>query len=189
MRTVVRSLAATALLFAGFLVAGGVPSTAHATTVRWLNHGELARAADVVVVGRVAEGAAAWRGTRIVTTHRVRVEATWRGKAAAEIHVVTLGGVVGELGQHVAGEARLTEGERAVLYLVRDAAGDYHPVGLWQGVFHFEPLSSPPRLFRGERGATVVGAAEVFPTDPVALQQELAQLPAPPATTVPGAQP
>lgn len=128
------------------------PLAASATTVRLLSHDQLIAHADSIVVGRVESRECFWRGTRIFTRHRVAIEQTWLGEERATLEVLTLGGVVGEIGQHVAGAAQLRTGERVVLYLAEGPEGGTWVVGMWQGVFRVstESPAAPPAVIRSD---------------------------------------
>ena len=65
----------------------------------------------------------AWEDRRIYTFTRVRVDEGIAGDlgTGAEAWVVTRGGVVGDVGQHVDGEAVLHVGEPSLLFLRPDA--------------------------------------------------------------------
>lgn len=107
---------------------------------------------------------------RIVTDTRVQIEsALGRGSAGdAEVLVRTLGGVVGERGELVDGQAVLGTGERAVLFLGRSVPGLYFVVGMAQGHYPIRRgedgtsrLASSPRLPKLLQ-TSGVGAAELL---------------------------
>src|SRR5262249_8649295 len=63
-------------------------------------------------------------GRRIVTYTKLSIERAVVGSPGSEIWVRTLGGVVGSIGQNVAGEAQIATGSRALLFLRKtDDAG------------------------------------------------------------------
>jgi hypothetical protein len=130
------------VLFAGVLAFGVTELTSRqlqAAVFRALTLEALVRASDRVVVV-VPLGAEShyddFRGARhIVTDTRVRIEQTLRGRDAAssECFVRTLGGIVGDEGELVSGQAELRRSQPALTFLV-DAARDVSFVaGMAQG--------------------------------------------------------
>ena len=135
-------------------------TSARATTARLATHEELVKLAQVVVVGAAESRDSFWREGRIYTRYIVRVQEALKTKTPlprledTTIEILTLGGVIGTIGQSVAGAARLLEGQRSVLYLIEDAQGAYHPVGMWQGVIF---VSNEGDLERPNVQAGIVG--------------------------------
>jgi hypothetical protein len=150
---------------------------ARATTVRYMNLSELVRASDTIVFGRAGAHDSFWQGTRIYTRVEVAVEEVWVGRTprTKTIDVITLGGVVGTIGQHVEGVAPLPEDTRVVLHLKARSPGEYVPVALAQGVWHVQaPAASgiEPRLSRPSPDRVVFAQGQI----PEAAPQTLAQL-------------
>ena len=79
--------------------------------------GELVRDSSGIAIVTPVEQRAAWEGGRIYTYTRVDVETLVAGTLPAEVWVQTMGGVVGDIGQIVEGEAVLTLGQRSLLFL------------------------------------------------------------------------
>ncbi len=73
-----------------------------------------------------------WRGL-IVTDHTVRIASCYKGDCGKTATVRTLGGVLGDLGMHVEGAAKLQPGDEAVLFARRQGA-TVRPLGLGRGV-------------------------------------------------------
>ncbi|MBK8259493.1 MAG: hypothetical protein IPK82_43405 [Polyangiaceae bacterium] len=100
----------------------GVKS-AEASVSVLLSLDELLTASSSVVVGTAVERKSQWEefptGKRIVTYTKIKVEKTITGSNSTEVWVRTLGGVVGELGQSVAGEAQIATGSKSVLFLMK----------------------------------------------------------------------
>lgn len=119
-----------------------VPTVVEATTVRRVSDAELVRLADVVVSATVRQSRASWRGQRIYTQHEVVVDAVHKGARVrgAELSVLTLGGLVGEIGQRVAGSAKLKKEYRYRLHLVHHTDGFYYPVAMAQGAVELSRL-------------------------------------------------
>ncbi|HEY4119906.1 MAG TPA: hypothetical protein VGM56_18695 [Byssovorax sp.] len=114
------------------------PSVAEASVSRLLSLDELVAGATHVVVATPMERKAVWEeiggSKRIVTYTRIDVARTVLGSAHGSVWVRTLGGAVGNVGQSVAGEAKLTIGQQAVIFLF-DAAGVTVVSGRAQGHF------------------------------------------------------
>ncbi len=125
-------------------------ATAWATATRVAPIDELARDAELVVLGSPVAEQSFWEGGRIFTGVELKVEDVWTGTAPAttSIQLVTLGGQVGELAQRVDGAAVLPLGSRVVAFLNRDSKGRYHPAGMWQGVFRVADDGADPVVAR-----------------------------------------
>jgi len=149
-RSAASLLALTALLIAG---------AARATTVRPLSIDALHARADVVVRARIEAREARFVGQRIVTFHDARVEETYAGAPGERVVVGLLGGIVGAVGQRVAGTPELEPGREYVLFLgaPRGFEGARTIIGLWQGVFAVEELS--------ERGQSPIRALRAYSHD------------------------
>lgn len=128
---------------AGALCAWIVGAAGRASVVERLDVEQLTGLADRVVVGQVLSSRSHFTDNdRVIFTDAVlEVESTLKGDRAQRLVVRTSGGVVGDIGQRVAGSARLWPGERVVLFL--EQLGDAAPglplcrtIGLAQGAFH-----------------------------------------------------
>lgn len=151
------------LLLGGTLSLLGLatPRTARATLARALPLAELLHLSRHTVVGTPLGGFSAWEEVggrrRIVTYTTVRVDACIDGRPPleGEFTVRTLGGTVGEIGQVVAGEARLDRGRPAALF-VEDLSRDLFAVtAMAQGHFPLQP--DPGGVTRLRRGASLAG--------------------------------
>jgi len=123
-----------------------VPQLGRAAVIETLDLEQLTTAADRVVIGAVGEARSLRSddGRRIVTDTWLEVEQTLKGAPVPRLLVRTAGGVVGELGQRVPGAARLTRGDRVLLFLEdhgQAAAGEprCRVVALAYGVFLLVP--------------------------------------------------
>jgi len=155
-------LAATYLLLA-------LPTSALATSVRARTSQQLAQDSDLVIVGRVLERTGSWQGTRIVTTHRIKIDSIWTGNYPdTELEFVSLGGSVGDIGQIVSGSSQLPAGTQAVMFLTRLSKGRFCSVALSQGVFEIDPKDGHT-LMRQPLGH-VVGPALKVPKSLEALR-------------------
>ncbi len=114
-----------ALALALALAATAAPPPARATILFARTLDELAREADAVVVATPGERRAQWVSGRIYTDVTVTVGATLAGSvpAGSRLTVRLPGGVVGDIGQTVAGAASLEPGAVQVLFLGPARAG------------------------------------------------------------------
>lgn len=115
-----------------------VPSIALATQVQALSLRQLVEDADRIVVGTVVSREMHYDDLdRIVTDQTIRIEDTLHGARSETLVVRHIGGVVGELGLTVAGEAAYPDGARMLLFLRAFDSGDagvvMRPVGMSQG--------------------------------------------------------
>ena len=123
------------LLLAGIVIVPGSASPLRASLLRAMSLGELAHAADRIVVGHVVSVNAAWdaQHRRILSTIEVDVEESWKGPAAANRHItiVQLGGSVGDMEMTVQGMPSFSVGEKSVLFLQGQVR--FQVVGMGQG--------------------------------------------------------
>lgn len=97
------------------------------------------------------ESRSVWEQGRIVTYTRVHVDRTVAGAlpAAADPWLRTLGGVVGHVGQRVEGEAVLSFGDQALVFLRAGLGGTFHVTERAQGQFPVvAKAGSGPRVVR-----------------------------------------
>lgn len=151
-------------------LSGRAPFTvapAGATVSALVSMDELVAASTYVVIATAGERYGVWEdlpsGKRIVTYTKLSVERAVLGAPSREIWVRTLGGVVDNLGQSVAGEARLPTGSRALVFLAQVngavvvtgmAQGHYPIVADDKGVARL--ASSPePGMLVPRRGPTL----------------------------------
>ena len=109
------------LLLAGIAIVPGSAGSSQASLLRAMSLGELANAADRIVVGNVVSVNAAWdaQHRRILSTIEVDVEESWKGPAAANRHITIVqpGGSVGDMEMAVQGMPGFSVGEKSVLFL------------------------------------------------------------------------
>ncbi|WP_437283109.1 hypothetical protein WME90_21780 [Sorangium sp. So ce375] len=116
---------------------------------------ELVAAASYVVVATAIEQRSQWEelggARRIVTYTRLSIDRTVAGQPDGEVWVRTLGGVVGDVGQHVSGDAQLAIGAQAMVFVAK--AGPALVVsGMAQG--HYPVVDGEgPRNVDGGTGA------------------------------------
>ncbi len=104
---------------------------------------ELVTLSPQVVIAKAISRRSAWEviagSRRIVTFTKLEVISSVYGKAANKhVTVRTLGGAVGKIGQHVAGEARFALNERALMFLSQGADKTWVVTGMAQGHFPLE---------------------------------------------------
>ncbi|HTN85509.1 MAG TPA: hypothetical protein VL242_17545 [Sorangium sp.] len=137
----------------GALLSG--PREAQAAVSVQLSLEELVSRAAYVVVATATEQRSQWEelggSRRIVTYTRLSVDRPVAGQPDGEIWVRTLGGVVGDIGQQVSGDAQLKIGGQAMVFLSR-AGSALVVAGMAQG--HYPVVD-------GEEGRRVAGAPRV----------------------------
>lgn len=122
----------------------GVATHARASVVEAMSLAELSQTADVVIVARVEDQRAHYDAQgRIVTDVSLRVEESLYGQLASgeRTTVLRLGGVVGDLGLRVEGEAIYVTGESIVLFarwVTTPTGAVLRPLGMAQGVMPIE---------------------------------------------------
>ena len=129
---------------------------AGASTLIRLSVEELCQRATVVVAATPLESRVVWedsaggRGRRIVTYTRARIDRVVDGVAPTELWIRTLGGSIGDIGQHVDGEAILTPGQPGLFFLRRLPDGPHGVVGMSQGQYRLDGASvaATTRLLR-----------------------------------------
>lgn len=98
---------------------------------------ELIDAAPSVVVAKALERESKWEkvgdSKRIVTYTKLEIASAILGAAPKTVWVRTLGGVVGKIGQQVAGEARFQVGRTSVVFLAQAPTGITVVAGAAQG--------------------------------------------------------
>jgi hypothetical protein len=97
----------------------------------------LVRASSAAVVGTPAEQRSVWEGGRIYSYSRLHVDSAIAGELHGddEVWVRTMGGIVGDVGQIVDGEAVLTVGRPSLLFLRKAPDGAYIVTARAQGQF------------------------------------------------------
>jgi hypothetical protein len=117
------------------LLPGAPVRFASATTLARMSVAQMSHAATLVVRARCVSGIARWDDREIWTFTAFAVTDTWKGNAADEITVRTLGGTVGNVTSHVAGVPVFRPGEEVVLFLEPSPAGGLAVVSWQQGTF------------------------------------------------------
>ena len=110
-------------------------STAHATTAEYMPTVEVARAASVVLRGRVESRRSGWEGDLIVTHVRIEVVECWAGECRERrITVRELGGEIDGIGLLPLEPTQLAVGREVVLF-ARSRGAVLEAVAGNQGVF------------------------------------------------------
>lgn len=125
----------SALVLAILLVAGR--GTADATILIKKNLAQLATESERVVVAQIgAQHCDYAPNTKVIFTYtNLIVEKTLKGEASAELEIAELGGTLGDVTTIVDGMPRFTEGDRVLLFLKKDALGQWRTHGCVQGCF------------------------------------------------------
>jgi hypothetical protein len=122
------------------------PRPAAASVAITLSLEQLVTGSAMVVVATAAEQRSQWEdlggARRIVTYTRLTIDRTVEGEPGKEIWVRTLGGAVGKIGQLVSGDARITIGSQALLFLARTRDGALKVTGMAQG--HYPLVAEDP---------------------------------------------
>jgi hypothetical protein len=133
------------------LVTLAASSPAGATTAVLLAREELLVRSDAaarVTVGKAVSGLSE-DGTRIVTRTELAVTRTLRGEPAAQLVVEQIGGTFSGKTQRIAGDAELTPGEDAIVFLRQGAEGRWHFTALSMSVYHIDKNGMASRDLRG----------------------------------------
>lgn len=101
---------------------------------------QLARRADVVVIGEVVSAVGAWNTIRTtISTHiELAVAETLKGTAGQTQRFMQLGGQVGDTISTVAGAATFAPGERVLIFLERRPDGSLEIADPLHGAFRVE---------------------------------------------------
>jgi hypothetical protein len=128
---------------------------------------QLARRADVVVIGEVVSAVGAWNaaGTTISTHVELAVAETLKGTTGQTLRFTQLGGQVGDLVSTVAGAATFMSGERVLIFLERQPDGSLGLADVLHGRFRVErdPVTGREHAVR----ATGAPSADHIPLDQV----------------------
>ncbi|MDP9149079.1 MAG: hypothetical protein M3O36_03935, partial [Myxococcota bacterium] len=97
----------------------------------------LLRGSAAAAIATPVQSTAVWEDGRICTYTRVRIDRVMAGTMATgdEAWVRTLGGIVGDIGQLVEGEAALDAGRPSLLFLRSGPVGAFEVTARGQGQF------------------------------------------------------
>jgi hypothetical protein len=115
----------------------GAPRDAYASISIAVTYDGLLAQSSAAAVVIPAEERAVWENGRIYTYTRVGVDRAVAGDltAGTEVWVRTMGGIIGNVGQRVDGEAVLTVGRPSLLFLHAGPVGSYEVTARGQGQF------------------------------------------------------
>jgi hypothetical protein len=133
-----RALAMRTIALASGSVVLLTAAAALGATLRGLTLEDLVLESAAVVRGHVvAQTAARDPLLGLVRESSIAVDEVLAGEAAATVEVVLLGGIVGDAGTHVPGEATLAIGDEVLVFLADLGVGDgrMRVTGMAQGVF------------------------------------------------------
>lgn len=121
---------------------------------------QLAADADAIVIGRVLAVQTQSETARPVTRYTVDVEEVLQGTVATRTVTMTVPGGITTSGKglHVYGAPRFASGDRAILFLLRNADGTMAPLQLMLGAFREQRTSGQRLATRNLSEATEVGA-------------------------------
>ncbi len=134
MQTFLKKAASVALALA--LALGTID--AQATTALLLTRAQLVQRSDIIVRATVVSVESSWSDdkTVILTTTRLRVSGTLKGRESGELVLRQLGGQVGDDAIVVPGDARLAVGEEVVLFLKDGKEGVVGLTAMAQAAYH-----------------------------------------------------
>ncbi len=111
----------------------------------------LLRGSAAAAIATAVDSTAIWENGRIYTYTRVRIDRVVAGTIATgeQTWVRTMGGVVGDIGQLVEGEAALDAGRPSLLFLRSGPAGAFEVTARGQGQFPIvNGIEAPARVVR-----------------------------------------
>jgi hypothetical protein len=153
---------------------------AEALTAIELTLEQLVAASTLIVEAQPAESLSVWestdgsRGRRIVTYTRLALLEVLDGQVPAQpVWVRTLGGRVGDIGQHIEGEATFTLGQASVVFLRQRRDATHTVVGMGQGHYPVALTAAGPTL-RAARVDAIVTPQSHAPGGPAASEDLLA---------------
>jgi len=169
-RRLLLSVASLVLVLSGAAIPWNRAAASVSVAVSW--DGLLGGSTEAVIA--TATGTrSAWEGGRIYTYSRVHVERAIAGTLApgGEALVRTMGGIVGDVGQQVDGEAELVVGQASLLFLQPGPNGSFHVTARAQGQFPVIPATpqQPAHVIRARSLGGLVLARVQAPAVPAAL--------------------
>ncbi|MCA9563499.1 MAG: hypothetical protein KC561_08415 [Myxococcales bacterium] len=154
----------TPLWLATTIVALFAASTASATTMVYRSIDELTTMSDAVVRVTVLNSRTYWTDETMKTEWEVRVDEVFRGEAPATLTIRQLGGELDGYSVHIPGDARFSEGESAVVFLV-ERDGMYFLTAMGQAKMSLSVIDPPVTSTQ-----TPVFDGEVIPLNAVAIR-------------------
>lgn len=147
----------------------------HATVALQLDLATLTEESSLIVIGKVDSKEAKWDAgkTAIWTHHTLSVSETLKGAHEKSREVVIRGGVVGGVGQAVAGSGNLEIGTEYVFFLWKDDDGRYRLQGMAQGAFEISEREGVKYAKNSVSGMTIVDPETLKPSKEEAAKQPL----------------
>ncbi|MBK9976068.1 MAG: hypothetical protein IPP14_14945 [Planctomycetes bacterium] len=149
---------------------------AYATTALKLSLDKLTDTSSRIVVAKAGASEARWDAAKTgIWTHvSVTISETLKGDSEKTLDVAIRGGVVGTVGQHVAGAGNLEKDKEYLLFLWKDDAGRWQLQGMIQGAFALETRQNVVYARNSLTGLTIVDAATLKPAaDKAAVELKL----------------
>lgn len=120
-----------------FALAFWRPGVSPATQFVPLSIDQLRESSDIIVQGIVQSKTCARDSERgLHTKVELSVTETWKGSARTNLVIFQSGGVLGEEGAMIPGQAEYAIGEEVVAFLVLNSRGEAITLGLAHGKFH-----------------------------------------------------
>ena len=149
------------------------PGLAVAATVLPLTRAELAGRADTIVRAKVEKSAPvrSEKTGRILTRSRLQVLETFKGEAKKELELEQMGGTLDGATLVVPGDARLTVGEEAVLFLRCQGKERCHLYGLGLGKYSVRALEGGRRVATRDLKGLLDNRGKLLEGDELPLEQ------------------
>jgi hypothetical protein len=128
---------------------------AAATTIAPMTTDQLAHTAETIVRARCLHGSHQWDGQMISTVYRFEVRERWKGSPPQYLNVRLPGGRHGNLIVAVDGTPVFRANEEAVLFLERNAVGDYSIIAWARGTFRISVTASGETVTQDSRSHAV----------------------------------
>jgi hypothetical protein len=171
-----RALALVLALAGSAALPGAAPDAQASVSIAVSWEGLLGQSTAAAVMTAL-DARSAWENGRIYTYTRMRVDQAVAGELApgAEAVVRTMGGIVGDVGQQVEGEAVLSSGLSSLLFLHLGPAGVFEVTARGQGQFPVVATdpAQPARVFRSRAAGLLVPAHLPTPALPPKLAADV----------------
>jgi hypothetical protein len=175
-RTWPRAFALVVALAGAAVLPGAAPDARASVSVAVSWEGLLGQSTAAAVLTAL-DARSVWEGGRIYTYTRMRVDQAMAGELSqgAEAEVRTMGGIVGDIGQQVEGEAVLTPGRSSLLFLHRGSTGAFEVTARGQGQFPVVSTdpAQPARVVRSRAAGLVIPANLPTPALPPRLAADV----------------
>lgn len=149
---------------------------AFATTAVKLSLDTLTDTSSRIVVAKAGASEARWDAAKTgIWTHvSLTISETLKGDRDKSLEVAIRGGVVGTVGQHVAGAGNLEKDKEYLLFLWKDDSGRWQLQGMIQGAFELQTRDNVVYARNSLTGLTILDAATLKPSaDKAAVELKL----------------